>query len=194
MYHVSFSLLSGVRTNTYCLSVLVAFASQLGLPSFAGSLAVALSNATLVLGTVLFGSQVDRFHVTLLMLVSTTGTAVSVAVLWRFSVSLPVLLLFGVIWGFFSGAYSTSWTPIVKEIQKMDVHAETGLVFGMFLAGRGIGSLTSGPLSDAILASKPWVNGQSFGYGTGYGWLILFVTATSLLSGISWVARKAGWV
>ena len=123
---------------------LAAFAGQLGLPSFADSLVVALSNAILVLGTVFLGSQVDRFHVTSIMLVSTTGTAVSVAVFWEPSVSLPVLLLFGMIWGFFSGAYSTSWTAIVKEIQKADVRAGTGLVFGIFLAGRGIGNLTIG--------------------------------------------------
>lgn len=173
---------------------LVAYARAIGLPSFAGPLTVALANAMLVLGTTTLGSQVDRFHVSSIMVICTTATAFSVAFLWGFSVHLPLLIIFSIIWGFFAGAFSTSWTAIVKEIQKIDECADTGLVFGMFLAGRGIGNIASGPLSNTILTGKAWFSDKGLGYGTGYGGLIVGVAITSLLSGGCWIAKKVGLI
>ena len=90
----------------------------------------------------------------------------------------------------FAGAFSTCWTGIVKEIQTSDTHANTGLMFGVFLAGRGIGNPASGPLSQALLAGRPWSGVVRFGYGTGDGELIVCVGIITLLSGLSFVCRE----
>ena len=167
---------------------------MIGLSSIAGPLTVALFNGMLVLGTIVLGAQIDKIHVTMVMLISALGAALSVLVVWGCSTSLPALCAFSMIYGFFAGAFSTCWTGIVKEIQARDIHADTGLVFGVFLAGRGVGNLASGPLSEALLAGRPWYKNVALGYGTGYGELIAFVGATALLSGMSRAGRRAGWV
>ena len=67
---------------------------------------------------------------------------------------------------------------------------ETGLVFGLLAGGRGVGNVVSGPLS-VVLVEKGWIEGsrkRGWGYGTEYGWLVLFTGATALLRGWSW-----GW-
>lgn len=84
---------------------------------------------------------------------------------------------------------------MVKNIQTNVVAADTGLVFGMFLAGRGVGNLVSGPVSESLLAKKAWTQGEArLGYGTGYGSLMVFVGLTAFFGGISWAARRARWV
>ena len=79
-------------------------------------------------------------------------------------------------------------------MKKVDDRAEAGLVFGLLAAGRGIGSVVSGPLSEALLSERPWVEDAMLGYGTGYGGLIVFTGISAMLGGMSWVGRRVGWV
>lgn len=167
---------------------------MVGLPSITGPLTVALFNGTLVLGTIVLGAQIDRLHVTTVILISTLGAALSVFIVWGTSTALPVLCAFSIMYGFFAGAFSICWTGIVKEIQTSDTQADTGLIFGMFLAGRGVGNLASGPLSEALLAGTSSPDDVRLGFKTSYGKLIVFVGATALLSGLSFVCRRLKWV
>ena len=82
----------------------------------------------------------------------------------------------------------------MKEVMRADDRAESGLVLGWLAAGRGIGSVISGPLSEALLSERPWVGNALFGYGTGYGALIVFTGVSAMLGGTSWVGRRIGWV
>lgn len=83
---------------------------------------------------------------------------------------------------------------MITAVQKFDPSADTGLVFSMYAAGRGIGNLASGPLNQALVASQLWRGHGWLGYGTGYGALMVFVGVTALASGASWVGRRIGWV
>lgn len=168
----------------------LAYAKSLDLPPISGSLTVALLNAALVAGTIIFGAQTDRLHVTTVIVLSTTGAGMAVLVLWGISVSLPTLCVFSIVYGFFAGAYSTCWSAIVKNIQRDNATADTGLVFGMFLAGRGIGNIASGPLSAVLLSQKNRLGQSDLAYSTEYGALIVFVGITTLTSGASWAARR----
>lgn len=105
-----------------------------------------------------------------------------------------MLCAFSIVYGFFAGAYSTAWSAMITAVQLSDPSADTGVVFGMFAAGRGIGNLASGPLNEALLASQLWVGQGWLGYGTGYSALMVFVGVTALASGASWVGRRVGWV
>ena len=83
---------------------------------------------------------------------------------------------------------------MITAVQEYNPSADTGLVFGMFAAGRGIGNLASGPLNDALLGSQLWRGHGWLGYDTGYGALIIFVGLTALASGASWVGKRTGWI
>lgn len=54
--------------------------------------------------------------------------------------------------------------------------------------------MVSGPLSEVLLRGSPWKGQAGYGYGTGYGILIVFTGITALLSGGGFVGRRAGWV
>ncbi len=170
------------------------YARSLGLSPVAGTVTVSLFNTTSVFGQIILGSLIDRVHVTTVVLISTVGATLSVFLLWGFSASLPLLCMFSLVYGLFAGGFSSTFTGIIQEIRKIDDHAEAGLIFGMLAAGRGVGSVVSGPLSEALLNERPWLGEAAAGYGSGYGALIVFTGLTAMLSGVSWVGRRVGWI
>ena len=170
------------------------YARSLGLPSVAGTLALMLFNTTSVFGQVLMGSLVDRLHVTTVILISTIGATLSVFLFWGLAVSMPLLCVFALAYGLFAGSFTSTYTGVIREVQKHERGTEAGLVFGLLSAGRGVGSVLSGPLSEALLRDKPWAGEAGLGYGTGYGGLIVFTGVSATLGGVSWIGRRVGWV
>lgn len=170
------------------------YARSLGLSSVSGTVTVSLFNTTSVFGQVILGSLIDRLHVTTVILISTIGATLSVFLLWGFSASLPLLCIFSLVYGLFAGGFTSTYTGVLQEVKKVDSRAEAGLVFGFIAAGRGIGSVVSGPLSEVLLSKRPWAGEAVAGYGSGYGGLIVFTGISAMLSGVSWVGRRAGWI
>ncbi|RQM07172.1 hypothetical protein DH86_00000862 [Scytalidium sp. 3C] len=166
------------------------YARTLGMSTLAGSSSIVLLNATSVLGQIGFGYLVDRLHVTTVIMISTVGATVSVFMLWGFSVNVPLLYIFALAYGLFAGGFTAIYTGVIKEVQKHDQLAETGTIFGLLAAGRGIGAVSSGPISEALLGPEPWKGVSQFGYGSGYGVLIVFTGISALLGGISFVGRR----
>ena len=68
------------------------------------------------------------------------------------------------------------------------------MVFGCLAAGRGIGNVISGPLSEGLVKGHPWLGEAIGGYGSGYGSLIAFTGCTALFGGASFVFRRIGWL
>ncbi|KAL6714465.1 hypothetical protein ACLMJK_007889 [Lecanora helva] len=170
------------------------YARSLGLSPVAGTLLVSLFNATSVFGQVTLGTLSDHVHVTSVILISTIGTTLSVFLLWGLSASLPLLSIFSIAYGLFAGGFSSTWTGCMREVKKVDRRAEMGLVFGLLSAGRGIGSVVAGPMSEALLNEKPWIGEAAAGYGSGYGGLIVFTGMSAMLGGVSWVSRRINWI
>ena len=170
------------------------YARSLGLSTLEGTFTVVLFNTTSVFGAILMGSLTDRFHVTSVILISSIGATLSVFCFWGFAMSLPLLCIFSLVYGLFAGGYSTTWAGITKEVKKYDDRAETGFIFGLLAAGRGIGSVVSGRLSEALVNGRPWLGQAALGYGSGYGLLICFTGVSALLGGSSWLGRRIGWV
>ena len=170
------------------------YAQSLGLSALASTLTVSLSNTTSVVGAVILGALIDHLHVTTVIAISTIGATASVFLLWGLANSLPVLCLFALVYGLFAGGFSCSYTGIIKEVQRRQPGTEPGMVFGFLAAGRGIGSVVSGPLSEALLSTRPWEGDAKLGYGTGFGGLIVFTGVSAALGGVSFLGRKAGWV
>jgi len=173
---------------------LPSYAQNLGFSTVSGTVAVSLFNAMSVIGAVILGHLTDKLHVTNAILISTIGTTISVFLIWGFATSLPAIWVFSLIYGLSAGGYSCTWSGSIREIKKQDNKADSGLVFGLFAAGRGIGSVVTGPLSEALLSKRLWVGEAMLGYGTDYGGLIVLTGISCVLGGSSWVARRLGWV
>ena len=170
------------------------YARSIGLSSISGTVTVMLFNTTSVFGQVMLGSMIDRMHVTNVILVSTIGASVSVFLGWGLASSMPLLCIFALVYGLFAGGFTSTYTGCIKEVQKTCQGAEAGLIFGMLAAGRGIGSVASGPISEALWKSKGWEGKAVLGYGSGYGEMIVFTGISAALGGVSWVGRRLGWL
>jgi hypothetical protein len=78
-------------------------------------------------------------------------------------------------------------------VQKKHENADPGMVFAVLSAGKGVGNILSGPLSEALvrrvdLASIPR------GYQSEYSGLIVFTGVTAFFGGCSFAARRAGFL
>lgn len=63
------------------------------------------------------------------------------------------------------------------------------MVFGLLAAGRGIGNITSGPLSAALIRGEPW-KGKMYGaYGSGYGPLVVVTGLTAIIGGAPLICK-----
>lgn len=166
------------------------YARSLGLEKAAVTAPVALLNGGSVFGCILVGMMVDRLHVTNVIIMSTLGASFAVFVLWGLSISSPLLCVFALIYGFFAGSFSTTWSGVMQEVKKHDSSAESNLVMGLLVAGRGIGSVACGPMSEAFLKGNPWRGDTGLGYGTGFGVLIVFTGITAVLGGMGFGAKR----
>ncbi|KAK4695774.1 hypothetical protein P7C71_g2032, partial [Lecanoromycetidae sp. Uapishka_2] len=175
---------------------LPSYARKIGLSTISGTVAVALFNLMSVLGAVILGHITDQIHATNAILISAIGTSVAVFGIWGFATSHVALWLFSVFYGLFAGGYSCTWTGSIREIKKQYEDANACMLFGLLAAGRGIGSVATGPLTEALLLRMLWAGEEEryFGYGTGYGPLIILTGVSAVLSGVSWAARKFGWL
>ncbi|EAW13985.1 putative MFS monocarboxylate transporter [Aspergillus clavatus NRRL 1] len=176
-----------------------------GLPDTAGTLLVALFNATSVFGGIALGTLCDRFAVTNIMLLSSVGSALSVFLFWGLASSresaaptssyshaaMTLLIMFSISYGFFAGGFSSTWSGVTTQIKRDRPSLDTGLVFGLLAGGRGIGNVISGPLSTALIKRGSVAGGEhgGTGYTTEYGALIVFTGVTAFLGAWSWMWR-----
>ncbi|KAI0879155.1 major facilitator superfamily domain-containing protein [Hypoxylon argillaceum] len=170
----------------------------LGASSLSAAMTILLINIASVFGCVSMGWFIDRFHVTTCIILSTIGATVSVLVIWGLSSSLGLLYLFCIAYGLFAGSFTSAWPGIMRDMTQLgkDSHkvpVDPNMVFGFLCAGRGIGNVISGPLSESLMRGLPWKGETAaYGYGSGYGSLIVFTGVTALLGGASFVWRRLG--
>ena len=162
--------------------------------SLAAAFTVILVNIASVFGCIFMGSLIDRYHVTTCILVSTIGTTIGVFLLWGFATSLPLLYVFCIVYGFFAGSFSTTWTGVIRHVRTKSENADTGMIFAFLEFGRGVGNVCSGPISELLVRRRPWVSEAAMVYGSGYGPLITFTGISALLGGLSFLIRRAGYL
>jgi len=168
------------------------FARTLGANGIESTVTIILLNGAGFVGCLCMGAATDKYHVVHCLLVSATGSAVGVFLLWGFSTSLAPLYVFCIIYGAFAGCQSSAWSAIVRDTQRKRRGTDSGMAWACLSAGKGVGNLCSGPLSEALLQAGNWSAG--FAYGSGYGALIAFTGVTALLSGWGYAARRIGWL
>ncbi|KAI1105322.1 MFS general substrate transporter [Jackrogersella minutella] len=187
--------LPGIYLPTYARSAF-------GVASYSSATTILLINVASVFGCISMGWFIDRFHVTTCILLSTIGATIGALVIWGLSSSLSILYFFCVVYGLFAGSYTAAWPGIMSDVARKGEaigqgYVDPSMVFGLLAAGRGIGNVVSGPLSENLIQGVPWKGdtsafGYDNGYGSGYGSLIVFTGVTALLGGASFVWRRLG--
>ncbi|KAF8633772.1 hypothetical protein AX15_001278 [Amanita polypyramis BW_CC] len=130
---------------------------------------LAAMNGGGILGRVLpayLSDTVGRFN---LLIPSAFFSGISCLVIWKLSYTLPLVLVFAIIYGFFSGAFISVINPCVAQIS--DVH-EIGARMGMLYTVISFPSLLGGPLAGALLTKN---------HGS-YNTVIIF-SGTTLIAG-----------
>jgi hypothetical protein len=165
---------------------LPSYATSLSLSSRTGALLLALMSVAQVLGQSSFGYLSDQKQstsasmLTMLSLVSTVvaGTAM---LSWGAMNTLPALIAFALIYGFFGTGYTALWGRMGTSVTKDSTSAF--MAFGLFNFGKGVGNVLSGPVGGGLLGEQIG-SGGSEGYGRGqYGAIILFAGSCMLASG-----------
>ncbi|KAK9849631.1 major facilitator superfamily domain-containing protein [Penicillium brevicompactum] len=178
------------------------FAPSLYMPTYARVIAhqsamgettpVTALNAGSVLGFIMVGYLVDRWHAATVVLAMTVSTVILVFALWGLSVTLAPICVFSALYGVVAGSAAATWPGMAKIIKKEDPSAPVGMVLGTLTAGRGIGSIACGPISEALIKTDwAWTgHTASLGYGTKFGGLIVFTGVTACFGIIGFAARK----
>jgi MFS family permease len=142
-------------------------ASSLGLGSKTGALLLALMSISQVGGQFTFGFLSDKkVPLDVLACTSTLVAAIACFTLWRIAESLPVLIAFAILYGFFAAGFTAIWARMSTKIT--DDAISGPIVFSLLNFGKGIGNILSGPIGGA-LAQAPKSTGSS-----QYSWVILF--------------------
>lgn len=174
---------------------LPSYAKYLRLPTIASSVLLATLNIFSGLGSIVLGFLCDRLHVTIVITISTLGATLSVFLFWGLATTLPFLVVFAATYSFFAGGFSAIWSGMMKEVQRASRHAKMGALMGLFAAGRGIGAVLSGPISEVLLRRDDF-NGNGhggeakFGYQTKYGVLIIFTGVSALFGLLCFDAKR----
>ncbi|KAF2661940.1 MFS general substrate transporter [Lophiostoma macrostomum CBS 122681] len=168
------------------------FARSLGASNLESIVTIVLLNAAAFIGSLCMGAAVDRYDVTACILVSAAGSAFGVFLLWGLCTSLPLLYIFCLVYGAFAGCASSFWSGIMKETKERKRGADMGMIFAFLSAGKGVGNLCSGPLSEVLLRAGTWKAGLA--YGSQYGALISFTGVTAVIGGWAFLARRIGWM
>lgn len=192
------------------------FIPSIWLPSYArtvfhasskvAALTIVTINLASAAGNIVMGFLIDRFHVTTCILVSSFGTVIGTFLLWGLAQNLAVLFVFCIMYGLFAGSFSATWAGIMSEMTSRPTPSDHAgsphrgiafdpiMVFGVLEAGRGIGNLVSGPLSEVLVQNSLWKDQALAGYGSGYGTLIVFTGITGFLGGGGFFCRRLGWL
>lgn len=159
---------------------LASYAKSIGFSSITGPILLALFSVSSVPGGILHGILGDRISNTKVVLLSSVGSALPIFLLWGFSKHLANMVVFVICYGFFAGGFSSTWSSMMREIQRDSKgNTDTPLLFGLLMGGRGVGFVIGGPLS-GLLISKG-LSDENIGYATKYGPMILTTGITALL-------------
>ena len=165
------------------------FARYIGASELLASLTVTALNLASVFGSIFMGHLSDRLHAFICISISAIGTVIAVFLLWGLSTNIAVLMVFSVAYGIFAGSYSSTWSGMIRAVQKTDSDADATIIFSFIAFGRGIGNVISGPFSEFLLRLHEWQGHAIGGYGNGFGLVIVITGITALASGLCMIAH-----
>lgn len=175
--------------------------SVLGAGKFVSASTILLLNLSSTVGCPTMGWLSDNYHVTRCLFIATVGASLATFLLWGLATTIPSVLIYCAMYGLFAGSYTSAWTGLMLQITSDETisdkysceDTDPVMVLSVLAAGRGIGSVLSGPLSQALVGDFWHV--QTYGaYGTQYGPLVIFTGITAAFSGIVLFWKHIGWI
>ena len=123
-----------------------------------------LISAASVPGNALLGHFTDRMPINIAVFASSVAAAASCLFFWGFGTHEAVLVVFAILYGLFGLSFTALWFRIIGVIARMsfislmswltrteDDPTAPQIIFPIFAFLRGVGNITSGPISDALL-------------------------------------------
>ncbi|KAL4949725.1 major facilitator superfamily domain-containing protein [Aspergillus filifer] len=162
-------------------------------PSFkSGALLLALMSISQVLGQFAFGLLSDRkISLPLLPCLSTITSAIATLTMWRLASSLPPLIVFAIVYGFFGAGFTVIWARMSTAIT--DDAISSPIVFALLNFGKGVGNVLAGPIGGALVSANS--HGDSEGSGSAaYRWVIVFTGVCMLESACAVCSKYLGVV
>ncbi|KAL3458529.1 major facilitator superfamily domain-containing protein [Aspergillus heterothallicus] len=149
-------------------------ASSLNLAERSGAILLALMSISQVAGQFVFGSLSDRKKVPLSLLAcaSTVVAAIACLTLWRLASSLPLLIIFAIVYGFFGAGFTALWARMSSAIT--DDITVAPIVFSLLNFGKGVGNVAAGPIGGSLVASVSAGAGGGDSSSSSYRWVIVF--------------------
>ncbi|KAI0465575.1 major facilitator superfamily domain-containing protein [Xylaria cf. heliscus] len=160
---------------------LPSYASSLKLGGKSGALLVAVMSASQVCGQVTFGLLSDRkVPLNILACLSTIVAAITSLTLWRLAQSLPVLIVFAIVYGFFAAGFTAIWARMSTAIT--DDVTSGPFIFCLLNFGKGIGNVLAGPIGGSLISMSKSTGTPS---SSSYQWVILFTGVSMFASGFT---------
>lgn len=152
------------------------YAASLGLSGTIGALILSLFNLATTFGQLAMGYLSDRTNNALsLVFMSSFMSALATFLLWGFASSLPMLIAFSVIYGWFAGGFVILWPKFGGILSE-----DPGAVYSMMAFGKGIGNILTGPISSPLMRGP-----VHSGYGLNrFEPLILYLGSMMLVSSL----------
>lgn len=167
------------------------FIPSLWIPSYAetvratkpdGTALLAIMNAASVPGNTILGFLSDRYPTRIVVPVTCALASMACLVLWGLGTTDGLLVAFSIVWGFTALSFVGTWSRMISYISKDDPTLPT-FFFCLFTVLKGIGNVTSGPISTGLLSIGPFA-GAKGAYGTThYGALLAFTGVSAGLAG-----------
>lgn len=163
---------------------LPSFATSLDLNGKSGAVILATMSVSQVGGQFTFGYLSDRkVSVDILACTSTVVAAVASFFMWRLASSMPILIGFAILYGFFGAGFTAVWARMSTAITD-DVIAGP-IVFGLLNLGKGIGNVLTGPIGGLLVYRSSALQNSSAAASltsSSYRWVIIFTGACMFAS------------
>lgn len=149
---------------------LPSYASSLGFGGKSGAILLALMSVCQVGGQFVFGLLSDRkVPLNVLACLSTIVAATACLAMWRLAKSLPVLIVFAIVYGFFGAGFTAIWARMSTAIS--DDGTSGPIIFSLLNFGKGIGNVLAGPIGGFLVSSSRSTGTPS---SLSYRWVIVF--------------------
>ncbi|KAF9386869.1 hypothetical protein CPB97_003234 [Podila verticillata] len=147
-------MVSGVLLTSFGyfspLNLLPSYAVDHNLSQAQGAMINSFLNGASFFGRFAGGIFGDRFGLVNLTLCCVAASALTTLVIWMFATSLPVLLVYVILYGLMGGGFISLLAPVLAEqFGVSNLTILVGVTFGV----NGVGSLLGTPIATAILAS-----------------------------------------
>ncbi|KAF6806044.1 MFS monocarboxylate [Colletotrichum sojae] len=160
---------------------LPSYAASIGLRGTEGALLLALMSISQVAGQLTFGSLTDRkVSLEVLTTVSTIISATSAFALWGLAHTLPLLIVFALVYGFFAAGYTAMWARMTTAVSTDSTAVP--MIFSLFNFGKGVGNVLAGPISGNLLFQM--TSAESYGL-VKYRGVVVFTGSCMIFSTVA---------